>query len=538
MPHGSSPNIKARIQEIRNLIASGRLQDAEVSSRLAIQSDGDPSVFQLLGYVAQQTGRYELAVENCLAANAAGLSDWSNYFVLGMSLRSLGRHDEAQAALATSNQLSPSNIDVALLLLEETAVVSGVDAATELYRLMAGQISDASLTRAWKRIMFEKGDVLALPPDGCVACSQMTARAWAIDRGLPVTNVEGVDDIPIESPPVIGAPSTSYKTTIYSNNPYIVELRNAMIFSKSNIVLTSDGVAVDETGAHEQYGQFVSHQSDNAVLAQRDGRLLLETNSFDIRNLEGGIMLSGALSGAFGHWVPEYLTKLQFYEHHPEFKQLPIIVDEDMPQSHYDYLKSITKNLLIKIPANVAFRCERLIYAPTATFFPAHLFPNNIPVHEVGPISPRSYRYLKSRVEATLGTGKVGGGKYFLSRRNMTWRRLSNDAEISALLESKGYETVHIESLSFLEQVRMFQNASHIVASNGSSLQNIIFSHPSVQLLVLSQSNLVNWGAFYAQTGELGYHSRFVCGKSIGDSSQKHSDYFIPLSTLEAALED
>ena len=456
--------------------------------------------------------------------------------MLGLSLRSLGRHVEAAAALTTAHQLLPSKIDVAVLLLEETLVVAGLNSATELYRVMASQITDATLTRAWKKLSFEKADVLAPPPDGCVACDQMTARAWALDRGLIVTNVEGVDDIPVESPPVIGVRPVSYKTTIYSNEPYVVELRGATIFSKSNIVLTSDGVALDETGAHEDYGQFVSHQSDNAVIGQRDGRLLIDTGSFEIRTLEVGIMLSGALSGAFGHWVPEYLPKLQFYEHHPEFKQLPIIVDEDMPQSHYDYLNCIAKNLLIKIPANVGFRCERLIYAPPATFFPAHLFPNEIPVHEVGPVSPRSYRYLKSRVEATLGTRRPGGGRYFLSRRNMTWRRLSNDAEVSAFLEAKGYQTVQIESLSFVEQVRMFQNALHIVASNGSSLQNIIFSDPSVRLLVLSQSNLVNWGAFYAQTGELGYKSRFVCGESIGDPSQKHADYLVPLSTLEAAM--
>ena len=531
-------DMEARIQEIRGFIASGQLKDAETRCQSILQAGLNAHAFQLLGYVAQQTGRYELAVEKCIAANDSGLNDWSNYLVLGLSLRSLGRHAEAVAALTTAYQLSPFSIDAALLLLEETVVVAGFDSATELYRVMASQITDATFTRAWKKLSFEKGDVLAPPPDGCVGCDQMTARSWARDRGLPVTNVEGVDDIPVESPPVINACSVSYKTTIYSNDPYVLELKGATIFSKSNIILTSDGVALDETGAHAHYGQFVSHRSDNAVIGQRGGRLLIDTNSFEIRTLEVGIMLSGALSGAFGHWVPEYLPKLQFYEHHPEFRQLPIIVDEEMPQSHYDYLNCIAKNPLIKIPTNVGFRCVRLIYAPPATFFPAHLFQNEIPVHEVGPVSPRSYRYLKSRVEATLGTRKPGGGKYFLSRRNMTWRRLSNDAEVSKYLEAKGYETVQIESLSFVEQVRMFQNATHIVASNGSSLQNIIFSDPSVRLLVLSQSNLVNWGAFYAQTGELGYHSRFVCGESIGDPSQKHADYFVPLSALEAAVED
>lgn len=531
-------NLRACIEEIRRLIASGQLKDAETRCRQILQVHQDAHALQLLGYLAQQTGRYELAVEQCIAANNLGLEDWSNHFVLGMSQRSLNQHVEAAAALTAAYELLPTNIDVAVLLLEQTFVVDGLTSATALYRKMSSRTADETLTRAWKKLVFEKGDLLVAPPDGCIACNLMTARNWALDRGFVVTNVEGVDDIPVESPPVIGITPISYKTTIYSTEPYFLELRGATVFSKSNIVLTADGVALDETGAHDRYGQFVSHQSDSAVIGQRDGRLLIDKGSFKTHTLEAGIMLSGALTGAFGHWVPEYLPKLQFYEHHPEFSHLPIIVDEDMPQSHYDYLNCISINSLIKIPPNAKFHCERLIYAPAATFFPAHLFPNNIPAHEIGPVSPRSYRYLKSRVEATLGTRRPGRGKYFLSRRNMTWRRLSNDTEVSEFLEANGYETVQIESLSFLEQVRMFQNASHIVASNGSSLQNIIFSDPSVSLLILSQSNLVNWGAFYAQTGQLGYKSRFVCGESIGEATQKHADYVIPLSTLKLALKN
>lgn len=526
------------VQIIRDLISSGKFNDAENKCRVTLQYGSNSYVFHLLGYLAQQTGRYELAVENSQAANDLGLNDWSNYLVLGISLRSLGRHLEAVAALTFAYQFSPCNIDVAVLLLEETFRVSGLPSAEGLYKKMSDQITDIVFSRAWEKLLFEQGDESTPLTGGVVVCNQMTARAWALDRKLLVTNVEGVDDIPIESPAVIGTRQLSYKSTIYSNNPYLLELNGATIFSKSNIVLSADGVALDETGAHEQYGKFVSHQSDNAVIGQRDGRLLIDIAAFEVRSIETGIMLSGSLSGAFGHWVPEYLPKLQFYEHHPEFKHLPIIVDESMPQTHFDYLECIAKNPIIKIAANMAFRCHRLIYAPPATFFPAHLLPNEIPVCEVGPVSPRSYRYLKSRVEATLGAPKPGGGKYFLSRRNMAWRRLSNDAEVSSFLEARGYETIQIESLSFVEQVRMFQNASHIVAANGSSLQNIIFSDPSVRLLVLSQSNLVNWGAFYAQTGALGYRSRFVCGESIGDPSQKHGDYVVPLKLLEAAIKD
>ena len=64
---------------------------------------------------------------------------------------------------------------------------------------------------------------------------------------------------------------------------------------------------------------------------------------------------------------------------------------------------------------------------------------------------------------------------------------------IIAMLQTFGFRTVYIEDFSFEEQVRIFQNAAFIVAPNGSSLSNLIFSNPDVKVLMLGQKNLFNW---------------------------------------------
>jgi capsular polysaccharide biosynthesis protein len=113
---------------------------------------------------------------------------------------------------------------------------------------------------------------------------------------------------------------------------------------------------------------------------------------------------------------------------------------------------------------------------------------------------------------------------------------LSNELEVIAYLEGEGYETIYAEQLSFVEQVRLFQSASSIIAANGSALQNLIFSDVSVNVFVLASSNLHNWGTFYGMMSALGYQSTFVCGEAVGDPSEKHADYVVPIATLEDAL--
>ena len=518
------------------LVEKGQLAEAETLCLAILEQAPDAAGHQMMGFIAHQTARHDLTVQHCTAANRCGLTDWSNDLRLGRSLLVLGQRDEAFAALRRSCTLSPTNIEPALLLLDELMGAGYEPEAAALYGEMLAHIADASLARHWQQLKFTCSRSPPVAPEGMVICAQMTARHWAERAGGPVMLVEGVDDIPAEAPHVIGSETPYFRATTKSNDPYVAELRDVSIFSKSNIVLTRDGFALNEPGAHPEYGTLVSHRSDAVVVSQRGNQLLVDTRSYAMQPIDTGIMMSGVVSDAFGHWCVEYLPRLQFYEHHPDYEHLPIIVDEAMPQSHFDYLACIAKNPLIRLPTGAGFTCECLIYAPPATFFPVHMLPNDIPAHEIGPVSPRSYRYLKARVEASLGTTPPQGRKYFLSRRSMTWRRLANDAEIAAFLEARGYVTIEIETLTFAEQVRLFQSASHIVASNGSALQNIIFSDPSVQLIILSQSNLVNWGAFYAQTGALGYESVFVTGTSVGDASQKHSDYIVPLSILAEAL--
>ncbi len=361
---------------------------------------------------------------------------------------------------------------------------------------------------------------------------------WAQLEKLTILPAGKVEQIPYIDPPIMNRDSyhgaSSSPKIATSNIPYVAELRNAKIYSKSSIVIVNN-IALNDAATHPLYGANVNLKFEKAVIAQHKNQVVMRHDMYPIAEHEGGIFLGGLGSEAFGHWVQEFLPKIQFLEYHPDFKALPIIVDEQMPQSHFDYLSYVVKNRIIRLPVNTSLRCRRLLLAPTASFLPFEVIKNHrIPLHELGPLSPRSMYFLRERVIHHVQGKSSYGPKLYLSRRNMTWRKLTNDAEIAEFLAGKGFDIIDVETLSFEEQVRMFREAKYIVAPNGSALLNIIFSEPDVRLIVLSQPDLFNWGGYYGPMQSLGYDMLFVTGDDTQD--KKHADYSIPIDRLREAL--
>lgn len=352
------------------------------------------------------------------------------------------------------------------------------------------------------------------------------------------------EEIPISLPSVLGIqglqPAETLVKIVLSNKPYVAELKDVMIMSKASIISTPDGCALNDALAHPLYGNDINFVSNPVILAKKKPYLIVN-DEYAPADVECGIFLSGFCSDQFGHWVPEFLNKLKFYEQHPDFEKTPIIIDSIMPQSHFDYLSALVgDHPILALPDKTACYCRKLLVAPTPTFSVPDLIPNHqVPLHEINPISPSGLAWLRDRVlsrlrERLAKKERRFGRKIYLSRRNMLWRRVSNDDEIRSFLEERGFETIDIEKMSFEDQILVFRDAECIVAPNGSALTNLIFAPLTVKLIVLFQSNMYNWGCYYGPMHALGYEMMFVTGHEAMDT--KHSDFVVPIQRISEAL--
>ena len=464
-------------------------------------------------YNLQQQRRMEEA--SVIAVQAAKLSPdhWLSNFIAGVTLKAMGREKEACKYLRQAVATSPNDRQTIQQLIKAIAISDGIELAASEYETNCQHIGS-------------KADILIAPIS--------TVRDWAQKTKLPLLEAGEVEEIPFKFPHIWGNTQATDKIIALSNKPYVADLKDARIFSNSSIILTSDGTAISETGGHPKFGRYIDFIYETVVLAQQPGNLLLNFSDFSIREVEAGIFLSGLASKAFGHWLPEFLPKLQFLQQHPDFTAMPLIVDADMPQSHFDHLRRLADNPLILLQANESILCRRLLVAPSPAFLPVEMFPNDIPAYELPGLSPRAMRFLQTGKSFEIK--KNPHRRIFLARRNMIWRRLLNEDEIIADLSRLGFETIFIEDMTANEQIDLFQQTQWIVAPNGSALLNLIFADTSVKLLVLAQPNLVNWGTFQGPMEELGYQSVCVCGEYAVSETQKHSDYKVSTQRIRQAL--
>ncbi len=506
-----------QLNKLRLLAKNKKWLDVEVGARsMLAELPENKKVLIILAESLRNLNRLDEAVVMALRAASYPRAGWRPHFTAGLALKELGRMEEASDHLRMAAKRAPRIATILQPLIEVVAAVEGLEAAATEYGARCGNSN-----RRKNLLIAEICDI----------------REWARVTGLTVLKAGEAEQIPYESPRVWGGsiPEEAHYTT--GEKPCVAELTGCRIFGRSAIVLTADGVALSDTAGHPHFGRFVNLADRKLIVANVDGKVLLDTSSYQTRTIEEGILLAGYVSDAFGHWFPDYLPRLQFLRQHPDFERLPIIVDENMPQAHFDHLRRFADNPLIRLKANESFVCERLLMATAPSFVPVHWFPNDIPAHEMPGLSPRALRFLRGGDDVNPD-GVSRNSRLFLGRRGMSWRRLLNEAEIGAELAKSGFETVYLEDMGMEEQIRVFRSAEWIVAPNGSALLNLVFSDPSVKLLVLSQPDLFNWGTFQGPMRSLGYNPVWLCGGNVAATGQKHADYQVPVEQMRDVLQE
>lgn len=495
-----------------------------------------------LAHKARRLGWHRLAVN--LGTRAARLAPhaWKVHAMVGKSLLALGRAREAMRAFSVALTYKPGHAKTERLAVKAARRIGRV--ADLIEAEIAASVNDPWPLRRLCAALYRR-DALDAEAQAKIRsrttmrfCRMISVRGWADENGVPIMAAGEAEVITQLRPPLLGAegfvPAPSLADLVEASEPYVVELANARIFSRSDTIVIGEEAVLNDLPTHHVFGKLADLRGDRLVLAQKGDEFLIATTGREFPEHPGGMFLGGAASGEFGHWVQELLMKLRFFAQHPDFARLPIIVDQDMPQSHFDYLKCLVPNEIVLLSRDSGLLCRRLLVAPTPTFHPLHVFGNDVPRNEVGALSSEGLRFLRGGVLAKCGADRPAQArKLYLSRRNMRWRRVTNDEEIAAFLAARGFEIVNTEQLSFADQVDLFRAAEFIVAPEGSALLNVIFCDPSVKLVILAQRDF--WHGYHGPLRALGYRQLWVIGDVAYEAKQ--ADYAVPLERIAQALE-
>ncbi len=269
-------------------------------------------------------------------------------------------------------------------------------------------------------------------------------------------------------------------------------------------------------------------------------------SNFD--RLESGILFSNRVSENYFHWMIEVMPKLLNLELANIPLEIPLILKSDLPNQFYQMLSIVAPNRKVFLinPNKTSLFVDVLYVPSTHTFHPDDLN------YEFWLGCGLSYSHLNFIRQKVLSHPKFKTSEFnsklkkvFLSRSGTSARGIVNRSEIESLFRSFGYQIVHPESMSFIDQVHLFHNADVIAGGGGAAFSNIIFCKPGTKIISLVHERIRDYSMFsnlaafadskYTQV--LGRQSR---PRSFFKSEEEymHSDYIIDVSTMERCLNE
>jgi hypothetical protein len=101
------------------------------------------------------------------------------------------------------------------------------------------------------------------------------------------------------------------------------------------------------------------------------------------------------------------------------------------------------------------------------------------------------HSFLRNRL-APPPLPNLPGRRIYLGRQGSRHRHVTNEEEVVQALAQTGVEVCHPENLSFIEQIRLFQSASVVVAPHGAALANIVFCQPKTRVAEIFSAHYFN----------------------------------------------
>jgi len=136
-----------------------------------------------------------------------------------------------------------------------------------------------------------------------------------------------------------------------------------------------------------------------------------------------------------------------------------------------------------------------------------HLIVPSLSNHNDGITTPHLAPWLRSMREILKITPEAKK-KIFISREDAENRKIINQNEL--LMALQGWETITLDNLSIKEQVKIFAEATHIVAPHGAGLINLLWCDPKTKVYELTHRDFIKKKVYPTLSKQLKLEHRIV----------------------------
>lgn len=175
------------------------------------------------------------------------------------------------------------------------------------------------------------------------------------------------------------------------------------------------------------------------------------------------LIATDRFTNGYFHWVTETLPRLWWLRE--RLAELELILPEFA--SRFTYM---TESLAF-FPT---LRTQTIQAKVRWSVKDALLLPATAPT---GNYRPELMQGLSAALRSAVGD-PAPVRRLYVSRSRAARRRIVNEPELRAVLEPKGFETVHLEGQPFLHQVKLLAQTTHLISNHGAGLTNMLFMSP------------------------------------------------------------
>jgi capsular polysaccharide biosynthesis protein len=284
-------------------------------------------------------------------------------------------------------------------------------------------------------------------------------------------------------------------------------LRDVVVHGSFGI-LTLDDHIIGDTLAH-----FPQHLIPGSAI-EADGQVRLPDHPLSATLPAGFHLLACNLENYF-HWLADALSRFEARAFAAMEAEQAAPGGPVLLVPHLDiFWKWETLNLLVpdRVPRIAVapegkLAVQRLVYVPGLFGIGPSFAPHSrlldtfetIAANVLGPFHARAAQPWR---------------RLYIARTDSRNRMLANESEIIALVEQAGFAPVVLGNMPVPEQVRLFAEATHIIAPHGAGLTNIGFCRPGAKLCELQMDSYIHW-AFRRLAALRGLAYGCVIGETI-----------------------
>ena len=213
------------------------------------------------------------------------------------------------------------------------------------------------------------------------------------------------------------------------------------------------------------------------------------------RNIKGtvfSLLTGGAGNENYWHWLFDVLPRLEILNKVKNIKEIDYFLFPDLKQK----FQNETLNIL-NIPSEKRLSGKQYRHLEAdeiVTVDHPYIFGKNNPSIEIQNIPDWIIKWLKiSFLNEAEKKIKNYPKKFYIDRSDATsnlshTRKITNENNVKDILKKNGFSIIKLTSLTFNEQITLFNNSTYVVGLHGAGFANLVFCNPKTKVLEIKPS--------------------------------------------------